>query len=194
MHTFAYVRVSTAGQTTDNQVLEIEQAGYEADAIYSDVVSGKVPAMKRPEFARLMDAIRRTRKPKRLIVTKLDRLGRDASDIMATVKTLSRAGCAVQVLHLGALDVASSAGNLVMVVLAGVAEMERDILKERTNAGLARARSEGKKLGRPKAADEVKAAAIRDKLKQDIPVAQIARDCGVSRATVARIRDGQWTA
>ena len=85
MHTFIYARVSTAGQTTENQLLEIERAGYEADAIFADTISGKVPAMERPEFAKLMDTISRTRKPKRLIVSKLDRLGRDAVDILGSV-------------------------------------------------------------------------------------------------------------
>ena len=190
MHTFVYARVSTESQTTDNQLLEIEQAGYEADTIYADTVSGKVPAMERCEFARLMDTIIRTRKPKRLIVTKLDRLGRDASDIAATVKALAAAGCAVRVLQLGDLDVVSTAGKLVMATLAAVAEMERDILIERTNAGLARARKEGKHLGRPTAADQSATSAIREKLTNGISISQIARDHQVSRATVQRIRDG----
>jgi len=85
MHTFAYARVSTGDQTTENQILEIETAGFEPDAIYCDTISGKVPAMERPEFARMMDTITRTRKQKRLIVAKLDRLGRNAADITGTV-------------------------------------------------------------------------------------------------------------
>ncbi len=189
MHTFIYARVSTAGQTTDNQLLEIEQAGYEADTVYTDTISGKVPAMERPEFARMMDTITRTKKLKRLIVTKLDRLGRDASDITATVRALSKTGCAVQVLQLGNLDVTSSAGKLVLATLAAVAEMERDILIERTHAGLARARNEGKHLGRPKAADEKATDDIRRKLNDGVSVSQIAREHQISRATVQRIRD-----
>ena len=184
MLTFVYGRVSTADQTTDNQLLEIEQAGYEADTIYTDTISGKVPAMERPEFARMMDAVIRTRKPKRLVVAKLDRLGRDASDITATVRSLSAAGCGVRVLQLGDLDVTSTAGKLVLATLAAVAEMERDILIERTNAGLARARKEGKRLGRPKATDEAAAIAIQRKLAEGVSVSQIAREHGVSRATV----------
>jgi DNA invertase Pin-like site-specific DNA recombinase len=190
LHTFVYARVSTSSQTNDNQVIEIEQAGYEADTIYTDTVSGKVPAMARPEFARLMDTILRTRKPKRLIVTKLDRLGRDASDITATVKALSAAGCEVRVLQFGDLDVTSTTGKLVLATLAAVAEMERDILIERTNAGLARARSQGKRFGRPNAADNETVTAIRQKLMAGISISQIAREHEVSRATVHRIRDG----
>lgn len=189
MHTFIYARVSTAGQTTENQLLEIAAAGYEADTAYEDVISGKVPAMERPEFTKMMDTIARTKKARRLIVTKLDRLGRDAVDILGTVRALEATGCAVRVLQLGDLDLTSSAGKLVLSTLAAVAEMERDILIERTNAGLARARKEGKRLGRPKATDDEAVAVIREMLGKGLSVSQVARDHGVSRQTVMRIRD-----
>jgi putative DNA-invertase from lambdoid prophage Rac len=189
MHTFVYARVSTADQTNDNQLLEIEQAGYEADTVYTDTISGKVPADERPEFGKMLDTVTRTRKPKRIIVTKLDRLGRDAIDIMTTVKRFSEMGCAVRVLQLGDLDLASSAGKLVLSTLSAVAEMERDLLVERTNAGLARARAEGKTLGRPRVTNKKSAGEILSKLGEGVSVAQIAREQGVSRMTVMRIRD-----
>ena len=189
MHTFVYARVSTSDQTNDNQLLEIEQAGYEADTVYTDTISGKVPADERPEFSKMLDTVTRTRKPKRLIVTKLDRLGRDAIDIMTTVKRFSEMGCAVRVLQLGDLDLASSAGKLVLSTLSAVAEMERDLLVERTNAGLARARAEGKTLGRPKVTNDKSASEIMGKLGEGLSVAQVAREHDVSRMTVMRIRD-----
>ena len=189
MHTFVYARVSTAEQTNDNQLLEIEQAGYQADTVYSDTISGKVPAEERVEFGKMLDTVTRTRKPKRVIVTKLDRLGRDAIDIMTTVRRLSELECAVRVLQLGDLDLTSSAGKLVLSTLSAVAEMERDILIERTNAGLARARAEGKTLGRPKVTNEKSAGEILGKLDEGLSVAQVAREHGVSRMTVMRIRD-----
>jgi DNA invertase Pin-like site-specific DNA recombinase len=189
MHTFVYGRVSTVGQTTENQVLEIEQAGYVADVVYLDTISGKVAAADRPEFAKMLDAIGRTKPPKRLIVTKLDRLGRDAVDVLATVKRLEAAGCSVRLLQLGDLDLTSAAGKLVLTTLAAVAEMERDVLVERTVAGLERAKRDGKTLGRPKAATGDKPAAIRQALADGASVAQVARDHGVSRATIMRIRD-----
>ena len=189
MQTFVYARVSTVDQTTDNQLLEIEQAGYDADTVYTDTISGKVPAEDRPEFGKMLDTITRTRKPKRLIVTKLDRLGRDAIDILTTVRRLSELECAVKVLQLGELDLTSSAGKMVLSTLSAVAEMERDILVERTKAGLARARAEGKQLGRPKLVGKKSAAEINKKLVSGISVAQVARDHGVSRMTIMRIRD-----
>ena len=189
MHTFVYARVSTAQQTTDNQILEIERAGYDADSIYTDSISGKVPATERPEFIKMLDAIIRTKKAKRLVVSKLDRLGRNAVDILQTVQMFEANECSVRVLQLGDLELTSSAGKLVMATLAAVAEMERDILIERTNAGLARVKKEGKRLGRPKATTETDATMIIHKLNNGVSVSQAARDTGVSRATIIRIRD-----
>jgi DNA invertase Pin-like site-specific DNA recombinase len=181
--------VSSSGQTNENQLLEISQAGYEPDTTYEDTISGKVPARERPEFIKMMDTITRTRKSKRLIVTKLDRLGRDAVEILGTVRSLESTGCVVRVLQLGDLDLTSSAGKLVLSTLAAVAEMERDILIERTNAGLARARKEGKRLGRPKATKDGDEARILQRLKEGANVALVAREYGVSRQTIMRIRD-----
>ena len=189
MHTFLYARISTASQTNDNQLLEIEQAGYKGDTVYTDVISGKVPAAERPEFGKMLDTIARTRKPLRLIVTKLDRLGRDAIDIMTTVKNMAELDCSVRVLQLGDLDLTSTAGKLVLTTLSAVAEMERDILIERTQAGLDRARKEGKTLGRPRVTNKKSAAEILKKINGGVSVSQVARDYGVSRATVIRLRD-----
>ena len=189
MHTFAYSRVSTNLQTNANQIMEIEGAGYQIDACYSDTISGKVPANERPEFAAMLSSIERTKKSKRLIVTKLDRLGRDAPDVMAIVKHLMGVGCAVKVLQLGDFDLTSTAGKMVLATLAAVAEMERDLLIERTNAGLARARRDGKQLGRPKALTKGQVTEVREQLEQGHAVAAVAREFGVSRATIIRTRE-----
>ena len=147
MATFSYGRVSTADQDSRNQRLEIERAGYTVDYWYSDEgVSGKVSATQRPQFRELLDKIR---DDERLVVAKLDRLGRDAMDIGATIKLLAARRIEVIVLQLGKLDLGSAAGRVILTVLAAMAEMERDLLVERTQSGLARAKAEGKVLGRP---------------------------------------------
>lgn len=189
MHTFAYARVSTAAQTTENQIKEIEDRGYSPDTIYQDVISGKVPTAKRPEFSKLLDTVQRMKGEKRLIVSKLDRLGRDAADILQTVRGLEQLGCKVIVLQLGELDLTSTAWKLVLSTLSAVAEMERDILIERTQAGLSRARSQGKTLGRPNVTDEQTRLNIRHLLTNGKSVSAIARQHGISRQTVMRIRD-----
>lgn len=84
-----------------------------------------------------------------LVVTKLDRLGRNAMDVRATVEQLDKLGVRVHCLALGGVDLTSPAGKMTMQVIAAVAEFERDLLIERTQAGLERARQAGKRFGRP---------------------------------------------
>ncbi|MEM8561246.1 MAG: recombinase family protein [Pseudomonadota bacterium] len=189
MHTFIYARVSTTEQTTANQLLEIETAGYAAHASYADTISGKTAAMERPEFAKMIDAIARTRTAKRLVVTKLDRLGRDVEDVLGVMRHLEETGCAVKVLQFGDLDLTSPAGRLVLTTLAAVAQMERDLLVERTHAGLARARREGKRLGRPPVLNGEARQEAQERLAQGESVSAVARALDVSRATVLRARD-----
>ncbi|WP_038800467.1 recombinase family protein, partial [Burkholderia pseudomallei] len=145
---FAYCRVSTAEQTTDNQVIEIRAAGFNIDPrrVVAERVSGSVAAKQRAGFAKLLD---RLEEGDVLIVTKLDRLGRNAMDVRATVDELAAVGVRVHCLALGGADLTSAAGKMTMTVLSAVAEFERDLLLERTAAGLARARETGKVLGRP---------------------------------------------
>lgn len=104
------------------------------------------------------------RKGETLVVSKLDRLGRDAIDVLQTVRQLGERGIKVIVLQLGTTDLTSAAGKLLLTMLAAVAEMERDLLVERTQAGLARARSEGKKLGRPSKTTAEQRTEIRHRL------------------------------
>jgi DNA invertase Pin-like site-specific DNA recombinase len=122
--TFSYGRVSTREQDVQNQRLEIERSGFVVDFWYADEgVSGKVSATQRPQFRELLDKIR---DDERLVVAKLDRLGRDAMDIGATIKLLAAHRIEVIVLQLGKLDLGSAAGRMILTVLAAMAEMERD--------------------------------------------------------------------
>lgn len=183
---FGYGRVSTASQNTENQRLELERAGYTVDYWFEDTgISGKVPAMHRPQFAAL---IAKMRDGEALIVSKLDRLGRDAIDVMSTVKLLAAREIKVLVLSLGSQDLTSSTGKLLLAMLAAVAEMERDLLVERTQAGLQRAKAEGKVLGRPSKTSPGQKDEIRTLLSTGSTVSQIARDFGISRASVIAVR------
>lgn len=189
MAVFGYGRVSTGQQTAKNQLLELKQAGYQIEQEYwfaDEGVSGKVAASQRPAFKRMVGQIR---KNETLVVSKLDRLGRDAIDVLQTVRQLSDSGIKVVVLQLGTTDLASSAGKLLLSMLAAVAEMERDLLVERTQAGLARARSEGKTLGRPPKTTPEQRAEIRCKLSGGDSVSAVARLYGVSRANIISVRE-----
>lgn len=183
--TFAYCRVSTADQTTENQVREIAAAGFtvEAKRVVEETVSGSVAAMERKGFVRLVD---RMETGDVLIVTKLDRLGRNAMDVRATVEQLAAEGVRVHCLALGGVDLASPAGKMTMGVIAAVAEFERDLLIERTQAGLSRAKAEGKALGRPSALSAAQVAEVQAKRAEGVSLGTLAKAYGVSRAAIQR--------
>ena len=186
--TFAYLRVSTSTQTTENQLREIEAAGFIVDKrrIVSETVSGRSAIEQRPCFMRLVDKLEQDDV---LIVTKLDRLGRSAMDVSATVDRLAKLGVRVYCLALGGMDLASAAGRMTMGVINHVAQFERDLLIERTNSGLARAKAAGEVLGRPKALDDTKAAAARAALQAGASVSAVAKQFDTSRQTIMRVRD-----
>jgi putative DNA-invertase from lambdoid prophage Rac len=188
MANFGYGRVSTGQQTSENQRLELEKAGYliEPEFWFADEgVSGKVCANQREAFKRLLTKIRRG---ETLVVSKLDRLGRDAIDILQTVRTFDALKVKVIVHQLGTTDLTSAAGKLLLTMLAAVAEMERDLLIERTQAGLARAKAEGKVLGRPPKTSPGQRLKILLALDAGDSVSAQARLYGVSRANIIGIR------
>jgi putative DNA-invertase from lambdoid prophage Rac len=184
--TFAYCRVSTADQTTDNQAHEIEAAGFgvAANRIIAETVSGSVAASDRKGFADLM---RKLEEGDVLVVTKLDRLGRNAMDVRMTVEYLDKLGVRVHCLALGGVDLTSAAGKMTMGVLNAVAEFERDLLIERTQAGLKRAKADGKTLGRPTSLSPATERLIIQQRAQGVGVRALARQHGVSPTTIQRI-------
>jgi putative DNA-invertase from lambdoid prophage Rac len=186
--TFIYARVSTPDQEPQNQVLEIQNAGFTVDKkrIATECVSGSVAAHERKGFAKLLD---RLEDDDVLLVTKLDRLGRNAMDVRATVEHLAGTGVRVHCLALGGVDLTSSAGKMTMQVLNAVAEFERDLLIERTQAGLSRARAQGKVLGRRPALNATQQAEALAKIAAGATLSQIARDYKTSITTIMRIRD-----
>ena len=189
MEVFGYGRVSTGMQTAENQRLELISAGYEIKPEYwfaDEGISGKVCASQRPAFKKLLTQIR---KNELLVVSKIDRLGRDAIDVLATVRLMSAIGVKVVVLQLGNTDLTSPAGKLLLMMLSAVAEMERDLLVERTQSGLARAKAEGKSLGRPSKTTPEQRTEIVKLLAEGVSVSAVSRDYNISRATVIGIRD-----
>jgi len=183
---FAYCRVSTFDQTTDNQIREIEAAGFKVDAkrIIAETVSGSVAAKERKGFARLVD---RLEDGDVLIVTKLDRLGRNATDVRMTVDRLAADGIRVHCLALGGVDLTSPAGRMTMQVIAAVAEFERDLLIERTQSGLARAKASGAILGRPQSLTAAQQIEIRAARAEGVSLGALAAKFGVSRSAIQRV-------
>jgi len=186
--TFAYVRVSTAEQNFENQIKEIESAGFtiEPHRIITDIVSGSMPTLRRKGFTRLLEKIENK---DILVVTKLDRLGRDAIDVSSTVAKLEKIGIKVYCLALGGVDLTSSAGKMTMGVINTMAEFERDLLIERTQSGLARAKSQGKTLGRPQILSVSQKQQVIRQLEEGKTIAAIARNFNTSRQTIMRVKN-----
>jgi putative DNA-invertase from lambdoid prophage Rac len=186
--TFAYVRVSTAGQSTENQVREIEAAGFKVEhrRVVAETVSGSSAIEQRPGFMRLLDKLE---PDDVLIVTKLDRLGRNAIDVATTVDRLASMGVRVHCLALGGVDLTSPAGRMTMGVINAVAQFERDLLIERTQAGLQRAKAEGATFGRPATLDAGQRDAVRMALATGASVSALAKQYETSRQTIMRARD-----
>lgn len=185
---FSYVRVSTIEQNVDNQINEIESAGFiiEPHRIIKETISGSMPIARRKGFMRLLDKMEAKDV---LIVTKLDRLGRDAIDVSQTVAKLEKMKIRVHCLALGGVDLTSSAGKMTMGIINTVAQFERDLLIERTQSGLARAKSNGAILGRPKVLSEEQCSEVLSQIEDGNSVASIARHFNISRQTIMRIRD-----
>ena len=151
--TFAYCRVSTSEQSTENQIMAIRQAGYAVNdsRVISETVSGGVQAMQRKGFADMVT--HKLEAGDQLVVLKLDRLGRDNIDVQQTITMLVDKGIDVVSLDLPVRNLSSAEGKLMLQMFSAFAEFEKSRIIERTKEGLVRARKEGKKLGRPVASD-----------------------------------------
>ena len=168
-------------------MLEIEQAGYKPKYVYSEGgVSGGIPAADRPEFKRFLSFCR---EGETLVVSKLDRLGRNAMDVLTTVKLLEERGIKLIVLALGSLDLTSTAGKMMITMLSAVAQMERDLLIERTKAGLARTKAQGTKLGRPYRLTEAQKKEVMQALEEGETLYRLAKRFNVSRTVIRGVRD-----
>jgi len=177
---FAYARVSTFDQTPENQIGEIEAAGFsiEPHRIITETISGSMAIAQREGFSRLIDKME---PGDVLVVTKLDR---DAVDVSTTVARLEKEGVRVHCLALGGVDLTISAGKMTMNVINAVAQFERDLLIERTQAGLARAKAQGKPLGRPQALSSDQRQAVQVKIENGEAISAIAREFKTSRQTI----------
>ena len=186
--TFAYVRVSTTGQTTENQIQEVEAAGFKVDPrrVVSETVSGSSAIEQRPGFIKLLNKLEQDDV---LIVTKLDRLGRNAIDVATTVARLAAMGVRVHCLALGGVDLTSPAGRMTMGVINAVAQFERDLLIERTQSGLKRAKAAGEVFGRPPTLTEAQRVAVQQQLAAGASVSALAKRYDTSRQTIMRARN-----
>ncbi|ELP5233091.1 recombinase family protein [Klebsiella michiganensis] len=182
--TFAYCRVSTSEQTTENQIMAIRQVGYDVsdNRVVSETVSGGVQAMKRKGFADMVT--HKLEAGDRLVVLKLDRLGRDNLDVQQTITMLVEKGIDVVSLDLPVRNLTSAEGKLMLQMFSAFAEFEKSRIIERTKDGLARAKMEGKKLGRPAAVDTFKR--VQEAKTKGLSQSKVASELGLSLPTIKR--------
>lgn len=184
MRIFAYCRVSTTEQTTENQIIAISQKGYEVNEsrTISETVSGSVEAMKREKFKMLIN--HQMERGDMLVVLKLDRLGRDNIDVQNTINLLIEKQIKVVCLDLPVSDLASSEGKLMLQMFSAFAEFERNRIRERTKEGIERAKAQGKKLGRPEAHGTT--ILVLSKKAEGLSQSKAAEALGIGIATVKR--------
>lgn len=180
----AYCRVSTALQTTQNQRKNIEDSDFKVDFWYQEEgVSGSIKALYRPIFARMMEECR---SGDCCIVTHIDRLGRDAEDILNTINEFTRLGVKLRITSLDGIDVTSPAGKMVVTIMGALAEMEKNILIERTINGMIRAKEEGVIMGPPlKIAPDTMDVILADK-KNGMSVSKISKKHNIIPNTISR--------
>lgn len=187
MAVFAYIRVSTdnKGQTTDNQRKLIEDAGFTVGKFFSeDGVSGSKAAFQRPAFSKM---IAEMSEGDTLIITAVDRLGRSAHDVLSVVEEFKTRGIKLRVMQFDGIDITSPTGKMILTCMAAMAELERNLLIERTVAGMSRTKAQGTKLGRSLVVEpEVLRKLVAAKAAGQ-SIDKAAATLGIARATAFRL-------
>jgi len=178
-----YARVSTAHHSLDQQMDALTAVGVDATRVYTDRLSGTSTRQERPGLAALLDY---AREGDAIVVIGIDRLGRNAAEVMATIRELGERDIVLRSLREG-IDTSNATGRMVAGVLASLAELELELGRERRSAAREARRSRGQHIGRPKALDRSKAALALRMHTSGESASTIATALGVSRATVYRV-------
>jgi DNA invertase Pin-like site-specific DNA recombinase len=186
-----YMRVSTAGQTVENQHRELKvvaaRHGWQVVAVFKDEgISGTKGRDKRPGYNQLCQGIAR-REFDQVAAWSVDRLGRSLQDLVVFLGELRSKGIDLY-LHQQGIDTSTPAGKAMFQMMGVFAEFERAMIVERVNAGLARARAAGKRLGRPSALTPAKERKVRKLLSENVGVVKIGKTVGIGTGTVQRIK------
>src|ERR1700733_511862 len=178
-----YARVSTAHQSLGRQLDALTAAGVDAARVYTDKLSGTSTRQQRVGLAALLDY---ARQGDAIVVVGIDRLGRNAAEVMTTIRDLGERGIVLRSLREG-IDTTNATGRMIAGVLASLAELELELGRERRAAAREARRARGQSIGRPKALDEKKAALAMRMHASGESATTIATTLGVSRATVYRV-------
>ncbi|MBP1817812.1 recombinase family protein [Mycobacterium sp. OAE908] len=178
-----YARVSTGHQSLDQQVDALTASGVDPARVYSDKFSGTSTREQRPGLASLLDY---ARQGDAIVVVGIDRLGRNAAEVMTTIRDLGERGILLRSLREG-IDTSNATGRMVAGVLASLAELQLELGRERRAAAREARRARGQSIGRPKALNESKSALAQRMHASGDSANTIAATLGVSRATIYRV-------
>jgi len=178
-----YARVSTGHQSLEQQLDALTAAGVDPNRVYTDKLSGTSTREQRQGLAVLLDY---ARPGDAIVVVGIDRLGRNAAEVMATIRELGERDIVLRSLREG-IDTANATGRMVAGVLASLAELKLELGRERRTAAREARRARGQSIGRPKALDKSKAALAQRMHASGESAVTIAATLGVSRATVYRV-------
>lgn len=184
-HKIGYARVSSVGQKLDVQLELLEKEG--CNTVFHEKLSGS--NLDRPELVLLLRTIRNGDV---VVVTKLDRLARSMSDFWDTYTKIKDRGASLKILNMS-LDTNSAQGRLMMGILSSVAEFERELIRERQADGIAKAKKQGKHLGRPKVTDSMKKKVIK-MLGKGETKPSISKATGLGVSTIYKIQKEDRTA
>src|SRR5260370_16222977 len=174
-----YARVSTAHQSLDQQMDALTAAGVDTARVYTDKLSGTSMRQQRPGLAALLDY---ARQGDAIVVVGIDRLGRNAAEVMTTIRDLGERGIVLRSIREG-IDTSNATGRMVAGVLASLAELELELGRERRTAARDARGARGQSIGRPKALDHSKMALAQRMHAGGEPVSTSANTLAVSRAT-----------
>lgn len=177
-----YARVSTGHQSLDAQTDALRNAGVDPTRVYSDKLTGTSTREQRPGLAALLDY---ARSGDVIVVVGIDRLGRNAAEVMMTIRDLGERGIVLRSLREG-IDTSNAAGRMVAGVLASLAELELELQRERRTAAKSARQARGLPIGRPRALQPDQIALAERMRASGEPVPVIAATLGVSRATLYR--------
>ncbi len=182
MATFGYARVSSGGQSLAAQDTQLREAG--CAKVYAEKISGSASASARPELNRLLG---RLQEGDVLVVCRLDRMSRSVRDLLGVLDQLAQGGVGFKSLAEPWADTTSAIGKLVTVVLSGVAEFERSLIRSRTGEGRKRAQERGVRFGRPFSMNQHQRREALERLRAGESQASVARSYAVSAATISRL-------
>ena len=173
-----YARVSTDEQSLDMQIAALVRAGVDPANIFSETVSGVATKRPQRDFA-----VRQCRRGSTLVVWKLDRAGRSLLDLLTFIQGLHKEGIGFRSLQ-DSIDTTTPIGNVMLAILGAFAQFERDLIAQRTKAGVARAKERGVKFGQPSKWTPETIRKVEAGIRAGKRVAEVALDAGLAEATI----------